>query len=209
MDWKGTRLASIYYRGMDRYIVPHIMHVSPNLISLAGLILAAMVPLACSLSPLLGVLFTGLSGVADSLDGHMARKNGTRLPFGAFLDSIVDRAVDFFFLVGFWILAITSGLGLFFTIGVFCALLVTFMISYTKARLESLGGRCDIGIMDRVGRTLYLMAWGVVVAVYPEVPVVLWGGLAGYVFLTSLTVIQRIACARAAFSDTARWSTRA
>jgi CDP-diacylglycerol--glycerol-3-phosphate 3-phosphatidyltransferase len=95
------------------------------------------------------VLFTG---TMDILDGRVARRaNGGSLR-GAFLDSVVDRYAEF---VTF------AGVLIFFGWGwrawaVILAMLGGVMVSYTRARAEGLGMRCDIGFLQRPERFVLL-----------------------------------------------------
>ncbi len=88
----------------------------------------------------------------DLLDGIVARSLHVDSQSGAFFDSVTDRYADailFFGLAGYyrnsWLLLI-----------VLAAILGSFMVSYSKARSESLGIKCDVGLMQRPERILYL-----------------------------------------------------
>jgi CDP-diacylglycerol--glycerol-3-phosphate 3-phosphatidyltransferase len=93
-----------------------------------------------------------LSGFADVMDGEVARGQGVANAAGAFLDSTLDRFSEF---------AAFIGLAIFFDSGVaVVAVLVAFggslMVSYTRARGESLGVLCKLGLMQRAERMLLL-----------------------------------------------------
>ncbi|MEF8824297.1 MAG: CDP-alcohol phosphatidyltransferase family protein [Desulfohalobiaceae bacterium] len=198
MDWRETKAAQIYYQTLDQYIAPYAEKISPDQASLIGLGLAVLVPLGFSLAAFLGVLLMALSAVSDGLDGYLARQRGEQTRFGAFLDSTLDRFADFFYLMGFWVYVGTLGLDTFWIhLGLLLALLASFLVSYSKARLEALGGRCDIGLMDRTARTIYLLVWGLVLALIPPARIaILWIGLLPYLILVFVTVWQRISLAR-------------
>jgi len=198
MDWRRTEAAQIYYRILDQYIAPYTEKLSPDAASLLGLGLAVLVPVGFFLAAVLGFLFMALSAVADGLDGYLARKHGEQSRFGAFLDSTLDRGADFFYLLGFWVFARGLGFdGFWFPAGIVLAIMASFLVSYTKARLESLGGSCDIGTMDRTARTIFLLGWGLVLVIIPPARgPVLWIGLCAYLVLTLATVWQRVTLAR-------------
>jgi CDP-diacylglycerol--glycerol-3-phosphate 3-phosphatidyltransferase len=198
MDLRETKAAQIYYQTLDQYIAPYAERISPDQTSLIGLGLAVLVPLGFSQAAFLGVLFMALSAVSDGLDGYLARQRGEQTRFGAFLDSTLDRCADFFYLMGFWVYVATLGLDTFWIyLGLLLALLASFLVSYSKARLEALGGRCDIGLMDRTARTIYLLAWGLVLALIPPARIaILWIGLLPYLILVFVTFWQRIKLAR-------------
>ena len=88
------------------------------------------------------------SGTLDILDGKVARRSNGASPRGAFLDSVVDRYAEF---VSY------AGLIVFFETGwrvwaVLLAILGGMMVSYTRARAEGLGVRCEIGMLQRPER---------------------------------------------------------
>ena len=144
----------------------------------------------------------GLSGVADSLVGIMAKKSGSSSQQGAFLDSTLDRISDFFYLGGFWILFRQAAYFHLATALVLTALLLTMMISYVKARAEALGASCKTGLMERGWRTVYLLSWALLICVLPsQRTIILWIGLAAYLLLTLQTVIQRIRHVRSQLKD--------
>lgn len=94
-----------------------------------------------------------LGGVADILDGRLARARDLASPRGAFLDSTLDRYAEVAAFVGLavWYRASAAGL-LLVVLGLGGSLLV----SYTRARGESLGVVCKVGVMQRAERLLLL-----------------------------------------------------
>ena len=91
-----------------------------------------------------------LSGFADVMDGEVARGQGVADARGAFLDSTLDRFAEFFAFVGMaWLFRSGPG-GLIVVI----ALGGSLLVSYTRARGESVGVLCKFGIMQRAERML-------------------------------------------------------
>jgi phosphatidylglycerophosphate synthase len=176
-------------------LLPYIVKrgISANQVTLLGVALAALVPVAFWFKPSLGLLLIILSGIADSLDGLVARKLNQVSVFGTFLDSSLDRVSDFFYLLGIWgMFWRIPGRGLS-TLVLMIALLLTVMISYTKARAEGLEIQCRVGFMDRGIRVVYLIVWcGFIVFVPSQTQIALWTGLTLYCGLTIFTVLQRI-----------------
>ena len=94
-----------------------------------------------------------LGGVADILDGRIARARGVASPRGAFLDSTLDRFAELAPFVGLavsfrgvpWALAVVA-----------TALGGSLLVSYTRARGESLGVLCKLGVMQRAERLILL-----------------------------------------------------
>jgi CDP-diacylglycerol--glycerol-3-phosphate 3-phosphatidyltransferase len=97
------------------------------------------------------------SGLADALDGQVARALGVASKAGAFLDSTLDRFVEF---------ASFIGLSIFYRAGLPVAAVVvalggSMLVSYTRARGESLGVLCKEGLMQRAERMLLLGLGGI------------------------------------------------
>lgn len=142
----------------------------------------------------LGGLLVLIGGLGDLLDGPLARLTGKAGPFGAFLDSTVDRYSDFFLFGGIaYSFAREEAWGWFLiSLGI---LLGTFVTSYAKARSESLIPSCSVGFLERAERVL-LLALGSFVP--PLLPWLLWILLLG----THATALQRIFFVRKALRET-------
>ncbi len=159
------------------------LQVHPNFISLLGLLFTALsAPFLATGNFFLGGLFVALGGVCDALDGHLARRSGKVSPFGALLDSTLDRLADFFPLMG---LALHFSENTFWLSVVLLNIAFWFSVSYVKARMESLGVKEKIGgLMERPERvsvlTLFLLIG------FPEVGLILT--LVGSV----ITTLQRL-----------------
>jgi CDP-diacylglycerol--glycerol-3-phosphate 3-phosphatidyltransferase len=100
--------------------------------------------------------------VCDTLDGRYSRMSGKGSPFGAFLDSTLDRIEEAIVLVAVGAFFARSGDALA-AAGVVLALGASLMVSYTRARAEALGVECKVGIADRATRVVILSA-GLVLA---------------------------------------------
>src|SRR3989449_6435292 len=89
---------------------------------------------------LAGVLLV-LAGLFDYFDGSLARAAGLVTPFGGFLDSVIDRYSDIVVLLGIVVLFASLGQrrGAFVAMA---GLAGSVMVSYTKARAESIGVDC-------------------------------------------------------------------
>ena len=159
-------------------------HVRPNHLTVVGLgvsIVAASV-LAHGRFRTGAVLLT-LAGLFDFFDGSLARLANRVSAFGAFLDSVVDRYSD---------LVVLLGIVLFYhwaadTFGLLLTLVTvvgTVMVSYTKARTQSIGLTCEIGLMERPERLIVLIAGATFNVLTPAMVVL--------AVLTNLTALQRI-----------------
>ena len=149
-----------------------------------GLILAAAAAvLVASGHLLIGMFVFILAAVPDLLDGAVAKATGTASVRGAFFDSVSDRVVDSLILGGLaWHLA--SGRHPHWAVLALAVLGVSNLISYERAKAESLGMTAKGGLMERAERVIVLCFGLLVPAVL--VPV-LWVMLG----LTSLTAVQR------------------
>ena len=94
-----------------------------------------------------------LAGVFDLLDGQVARKGKTATPFGALLDSTVDRYSEIVVWFGMAVSFIRAD-DLWSSSAVFFALAGSLMVSYVRARVEGLGGECKVGFMQRPERVI-------------------------------------------------------
>ena len=139
--------------------------LTPNAISLTGFAL-------CVVSAVLilqgwwiagGIAFIAGS-VCDTLDGRYSRMSGKASPFGAFLDSTLDRVEEGVVLAAVaYQFSKDSDLTIIFNndVAVFAvviAVIASIMVSYTRARAEALGVECKVGIADRAFRVVVLSA---------------------------------------------------
>ncbi len=106
----------------------------------------------------LGGWFVLLGGAADVLDGRIARARGLADERGAFLDSTLDRFAEFGAFVGLAVFFAGRPLGL---VAVTAALGGSLLVSYARARGESVGVVCKQGVMQRAERLLLLGLGGV------------------------------------------------
>ncbi len=151
-----------------------------------GLGMAAATALALASGRLgLGLVLLVAMGLADLLDGPVAKASGTAGARGAFFDSVADRVSDSLVLGGLaWYLA-AQGDGRLAVLPL-AVLATSNLISYERAKAESLGYSARGGLMERAERIIVLavgLAWSNLL-----VPV-LWLLLA----LTMATAAQRFA----------------
>ena len=130
--------------------------VSPNMVTLAGLVGAAISAWLISE----GMLWVGgvvmlFAGILDLFDGALARSTGRDSPFGALLDSVVDRVSEIVVLLGL-LIYYARGDSLEGTVLVYLAVGGSVMVSYLRARSEGLGIDCKVGIMTRPERVAAL-----------------------------------------------------
>jgi archaetidylinositol phosphate synthase len=170
------------------------LNINPNIITLISPFVAVLAAYGFANHMLiLGCVAILLSGFLDVVDGAVARYHNRTSRFGAFLDSTMDRFADAIIYIGiifggycdwFWgILAIHSAI----------------TVSYVRARAESQGAECNIGIAERAVRMIILMIGAII------------GYFAGDVYFTYViyilvvlsyfTVVQRILYVRGQLND--------
>ena len=158
--------------------------LTPNGLTIIGLLLSAISAMLAAQGKTVeaGLLYL-LSGPFDALDGAVARASGKASPFGAILDSTLDRYGEAFLLTGIGYNAFRGhdGVGLVLC---FVTLLGAVMVSYTRARSEGLGIDNKGGLLTRVERMI-LLGIGLLVGLHI---LALWA----LAVMTHITVGQRL-----------------
>jgi phosphatidylinositol phosphate synthase len=182
----------------------HALGVSANLVTLLGfLITVAGAALLAAGQPGTALLVLLLGTLSDTLDGQIARAAGGGTRFGAFLDSTLDRLSD----AALAIAAVQLGASMFDAFDPFFVtfgtadvlfwgglllLVGSFLVSYIRAKAESLGERASVGLAPREARiAIYLI--GVAAWAVTGNPQLFAAGVAVAALLATITVIQRIA----------------
>jgi CDP-diacylglycerol--glycerol-3-phosphate 3-phosphatidyltransferase len=168
----------------DRLIASRL---TPNQISMAGFTLNVVAAVLVWQHEFFvgGVVFI-VGSVCDTLDGGYSRMSGKGTPFGAFLDSTLDRIVE-----GIVLTAVAATFAErqdeLAVAAVVVAVMASLVVSYTRARAEALGVECKVGIADRLVRVVIISAGLVFAHLGALEPAV-------YVLaaLTTVTVVQRI-----------------
>jgi phosphatidylinositol phosphate synthase len=163
--------------------------LTPNAISLTGFALCAVAAvLVYKEWWLIGGIAFIVGSVCDTLDGRYSRMSGKGTPFGAFLDSTLDRIEEGIVLAAVGVHFSRQGDDLAAG-AVVIAVLASLMVSYTRARAEALGVECKVGIADRAVRVVILSA-GLVFAEFWDDAIT----VAVYVLaaMAVITVLQRI-----------------
>jgi CDP-diacylglycerol---glycerol-3-phosphate 3-phosphatidyltransferase len=132
--------------------------LTPNAISITGLIgnLIAAALILQEEFVLAAVAFT-LGSLCDMMDGRYSRMSGKGTPFGAFLDSTLDRIEEGVVLaaVATWFAKSSNEIAAGATV---LTVVGSYMVSYTRARAEALGVECKVGIASRAVRVVILSA---------------------------------------------------
>ncbi len=187
----GTRVIGAIVRGVSR------SRISPNALTFIGL----LINIGCGVLYGYGMFFKAgllmiLANVFDMLDGQVARLRGRVTRFGGFFDSVIDRYSDIIVYVGIMVfyardtekhstlLVALTGL----------ALVGSVMVSYSRARAESLDIACKVGFLERPERVVLLII-GSLTEIGPasnpflhKMPQVLWV----LAVLSHWTVVHRV-----------------
>jgi CDP-diacylglycerol--glycerol-3-phosphate 3-phosphatidyltransferase len=149
--------------GMERGLKPigttlRDAGVSADQLTVTGLVISALAAAAVGRGWLiLGAVLLAASAIPDVLDGAVAKASGTASPRGAFFDSVVDRVSDSLVLGGVaWYLAGAEGAHA--AVLPLAVLAASNLVSYERARAESLGFSAKGGLMERAERMILVGA---------------------------------------------------
>ena len=163
--------------------------VTPNQITVIGVALTFVAAVLTAFGYLrwAGVVLI-FAGTFDILDGALARSTGRSYPYGAFLDSTLDRYSEGAMYIGLAAYFATMGgpLQRWLLLATVAALAGSFLVSYVRARAQSLGFTCDSGLFARPERVVVTVV-GLIFG-----GVVLYGVVFLLAILTNLTALQRI-----------------
>lgn len=172
----------------------------PNTVTVLGLVgntIGAYFLMTGNIS--LGGVIILLMGPIDALDGTMARLRGMSSDFGAFVDSVTDRYSELVIFGGllFYYLQQQDWLGAGLA---YLAAAGSVLVSYTRARAQSLKMEAKVGIFSRVERFLLLAPCLVI----NQPMIALWI----LAILTNVTAVQRIVHVRQQSYDREGWGTK-
>ena len=147
--------------GFDRVVAPMGRNlqragVSPDVITVVGVVMAGACGVAIALEQYpLAVLLLALTGLPDALDGAVAKAAGKAGPRGAYFDSVSDRLSDGLLFAGAgWNLAGSDTPRL--AMLPFALYIAASLVSYQRAKAESLGFEAKGGLMERAERFIAL-----------------------------------------------------
>jgi CDP-diacylglycerol--glycerol-3-phosphate 3-phosphatidyltransferase len=157
--------------------------VTPDLLTAGGIVAALGAGMALAFGDReLGFGLALLGFLGDLLDGPVAKASQSSSRRGAFFDSVSDRVSDAAVLAGLGaglvLVSHRAGLG----VVAFLAALAASLISYQRAKAESLGFQAKGGIFERAERSVVLLAG---LAFAPLLPAVLWVLLGGSILTAS------------------------
>ena len=169
-----------------------LTRISPNVLTFIGLIINVVAALlfgfasADNNQPRL-FLYAGLviigAGIFDMVDGRVARATNQVTNFGAFFDSVIDRYSDVALFFGLLVYYARAN-RFFYVVLVAFVMTSSVLVSYTRARAESLIPQCKVGFMERPERIVLV----IIGALFNRMAPVLWV----IAVLSTITVIHRI-----------------
>jgi CDP-diacylglycerol--glycerol-3-phosphate 3-phosphatidyltransferase len=158
--------------------------INPNMLTLIGLVVNfwAAVLFATGLFKTAAIVIL-IAGFLDMLDGQVARRQNRVTAFGAFYDSTLDRYSDMALYMGLLVYYAVNGRTSYVILGA-VATAGSVMVSYARARAESLIPLCKVGFMERPERMVLLIIGGL----FDRMAPVLWV----IAIVSTITVIHRI-----------------
>lgn len=179
----------IWFKGIVDPIADFLnrLGLTPNTMTILGLVgnIIGSVFLALGQMTIGGIIIL-LMGPIDALDGTMARLRGMDGQFGAFVDSVTDRYSELVIFGGLLYFYASQG-DLLGTMLVFLAALGSVMVSYIRARGQSLGWDTKVGILTRMER--YLVLAPALIIPIPALPLI---GIGIIAIFANITAFQRI-----------------
>ncbi len=194
MTWTGAfgRGCRVLLHAIVRGLA--LTRISPNVLTFLGLVIniiaAILFGYANTQNYSRMFLYAGLviigAGIFDMVDGRVARATNKVTTFGGFFDSVIDRYSDVALFFGLLVYYARAN-RFFYLVLVAVVMVSSVMVSYTRARAESLIGSCKVGFMERPER-IVLVIIGALFARWGAMAPVLWVLAA----LSTITVVHRI-----------------
>ncbi|HEX7288300.1 MAG TPA: CDP-alcohol phosphatidyltransferase family protein [Candidatus Angelobacter sp.] len=195
MTWTGAfgRGCRVLLHAIVRGLA--LTRISPNVLTFIGLVInsiaAVLFGYANSSNYQRLFLYAGLviigAGIFDMVDGRVARATNKVTTFGGFFDSVIDRYSDVVLFFGLLVYYARAD-HFFYLVLVAFVMVSSVMVSYTRARAESLIGSCKVGFMERPER-IVLVIIGALFSRWGAMAPVLWV----LAVLSTVTIIHRIA----------------
>lgn len=194
MTWTGAfgRGCRVLLHAIVRGLA--LTRISPNVLTSLGLVINIVAAIffgyANAQNHVRMFLYAGLviigAGIFDMVDGRVARATGQVTTFGAFFDSVIDRYSDVALFFGLLVYYARAN-RFFYLVLVAIVMVSSVLVSYTRARAESLIGSCKVGFMERPERVV-LVIIGALFDKWHAMAAVLWV----LAVLSTITIVHRI-----------------
>src|SRR5512141_2333381 len=191
MTWTSVvgRTSKVILHGIVHGLA--LTKISPNVLTFIGLVInigaAVLFGYATAETQQRYFLYAAAviigAGIFDMVDGRVARATGQVTQFGAFFDSVIDRYSDVALFFGLLVYYARAN-RFFYLVLVALVMVTSVMVSYTRARAESLIGTCKVGFMERPERIVLI----IIGALFNRMAPVLWL----VAVLSTITVIHRV-----------------
>lgn len=176
-------------RRVARTLLRPVGSINPNAVTFTGTLLNGIAAVLVFHEQFLAAFIIFIIGsLMDALDGAVAKVSGRVSAFGGFLDSTLDRVSEGLVLGGLGLLFAKQD-NLWAVASCFVALACSYLVSYTRAKAESLGVQCKGGLASRVERVVLLGAGFLFAIWWPVAIEVIIHVLA---VTAALTVVQRV-----------------
>ena len=168
-----------------------LTRISPNVLTFVGLLINIVAGVLFGYAHpynqrkmffLAGLVIIG-AGIFDMVDGRVARATNQVTIFGGFFDSVIDRYSDVALFFGLLVYYARAN-RFFYVVMVAFVMTSSVMVSYTRARAESLITQCKVGFMERPERIVLI----IIGALFNRMGPVLWV----IAVLSTITVVHRI-----------------
>src|SRR3954467_2249908 len=191
MTWTSAfgRACGVLLKTIVRWLA--LTKINPNVLTFMGLVVNAWAAFLFGYATAenqqrmffyAGLIIIG-SGFFDLVDGEVARATNRVTKFGAFFDSVIDRYSDASQFFGLLIFFARGGRFFYVSLAAY-VMISAIMVSYSRARAESLIGTCRVGFMERPERLVLV----IIGALFNVMAPVLWV----IALLSTITVIHRI-----------------
>ncbi|MGO9127998.1 MAG: CDP-alcohol phosphatidyltransferase family protein [Terriglobales bacterium] len=168
-----------------------LSRINPNVLTFMGLVVNTIAAILfgyansdnqARMFRLAGLVIIG-SGFFDLVDGEVARATNRVTRFGGFFDSVIDRYSDASQFLGLLVFYARGERFVYVVLAAF-VMVSAIMVSYTRARAESLIGSCRVGFLERPERLVLV----IIGALFNRMAPVLWL----IAVLSTITVIHRM-----------------
>ncbi|HEY3927533.1 MAG TPA: CDP-alcohol phosphatidyltransferase family protein [Candidatus Koribacter sp.] len=191
MTWTsavGRACGALLYKIVDGLALTRI---NPNVLTFLGLVINIVAAVFFGYARVdnqqrmffyAGLVIFG-AGIFDMVDGRVARATNQVTIFGGFFDSVIDRYSDVALFFGLLVYYARANRFLYVVLAAF-VMVSSVMVSYTRARAESLIGSCKVGFMERPERIVLIL----IGALFNRMAPVLWVAAV----ISTITVIHRV-----------------
>ncbi len=194
--WSLELFLRKFFKGIIDPIAGFFLKVglTPNSITAIGLLLAGLAAYFIATGRFtIGGLILLIGAPLDVIDGSMARQLGEPSKFGGFIDSVTDRYSELVVLLGLLIYYAGNGSQLE-SVLVLIAAAGSVMVSYTKARAESLGFTAKVGLLTRVERMIVMVVF--LIIQHPAIALWIIATLANFTALQRILFVHKQAAGK-------------